>query len=208
LEGRTHILGGLVAGAALAPILSPEHLLPFVVAAALAGPLPDIDHPGSMYGRYVPLPGVVKNYGKVEPYKGGLFGNTAHSFGHVGRRTPFGILWHRGPTHSLVFAAVFGVVAFLIVHALAPAVALAIGLGIAVGALSHLALDEMNVSGEHLLWPLSGKEIRLKWPHIRVGTAGEILVVVGLIIVGAFTIPHLVLPHTHIALFRTTGSHR
>lgn len=193
MEGHTHILGGLVLGAALAPVISPAHALAFVVASSLAGPLPDIDHPGSMYGRFVPLPGVVRNYGKVEPYRSGPFGNTAHSFGHVGRRIPFGILWHRGPTHSVAFSIFFGLVAALVAHTLIPTAAVAIGLGVAVGALSHLALDEMNVSGARLLWPLSPKEIRLRWPHIRVGTAGEFLVIVGLVVLGVATAPHLFL---------------
>ena len=195
LEGRTHILGGLVLGAALAPVVSPGHALAFVLAAALAGPLPDIDHPGSMYGRFLPLPGVVKNYGRIEPYRQGPFGNAAHSFGHVGRRTPFGTLWHRGPTHSVLGCLAFGLLAFAIAHALAPALALWIGLGIALGALSHLALDEMNVSGERLLWPFVNRELRLRWPSVRVGSAGEWGFAALLLLAAVFLVPRLVNVH-------------
>lgn len=126
-----------------------------------------------MYGRLLPLPGVARMYGRLEPYTPGPLGSGGRSFGHVGRQTPFGILWHRGPMHSILMAAVFAAAAFLAGLQFAPALAWTVGLGVALGCLSHLALDELNVAGEHLLWPLVRRELRLPWPSVRVGTVGE-----------------------------------
>lgn len=183
MNGHTHVVGGLLAGAAVAPLFgeSGAHLVPFLVAAALAGPLPDIDHPGSMYGRWVPLPGVAKVYGRIEPYVRGPFGNDQRSFGHVGRRIAGGILWHRGPVHSVLFALVFGALAWAVTAHFAFTLAWPVAAGVVVGCLSHLALDELNVSGEHLLCPFVRKELRLKWPSWRVGSAWEFVVLVAML---------------------------
>ena len=175
VNGHTHMIGGLLSALALGPVVGHggPHLLAFAAVAALAAPLPDVDHPGSMYGRFVPLPGIAKVYGSIEPYRAGPFGNGRKSFGHVGRRLPGGILWHRGPTHSLVMAGVFGGLAYLVAGHFTPGLAWIVGLGVLLGCLSHLALDELNVAGEHLLWPLVGKELRLRWPSFRVGSVWE-----------------------------------
>lgn len=182
VNGHTHILGGLLVGAAVVQLAGQTgpHLLPFLVVAALAAPLPDVDHPESMYGRFVPLPGVAKVNGSLEPYRSGPFGNGGKSFGHVGRRLPGGILWHRGPTHSLVMAGVFGAMAYYVAGHFAPGLAWTVGLGVLLGCLSHLALDELNVAGERLLWPLWGKEARLRWPSFRVGSAWETVLFVAM----------------------------
>lgn len=183
MNGHTHMLGGLLSALALAPIVGQggPHLLPFAAAAALAAPLPDVDHPGSMYGRFVPLPGVAKVFGRIEPYVRGPFGNDRKSFGHVGRRVPFGILWHRGPTHSVVMALGFAGAAYLVAGRVLPSLAVVVDAGVLVGYLSHLALDEMNVAGERLLWPLTRRELRLRWPSFRVGSAWEIVLALAML---------------------------
>lgn len=194
MNGHTHMIGGMLAGAVLAPIVGQigTHLLPFVAAAALAAPLPDIDHPGSMYGRFVPLPGVAKVFGRIEPYVRGPFGNGERSFGHVGRRVPFGVLWHRGPTHSVAMALVFGTVGYLAASRVVPALALCLGVGILTGYLSHLALDELNVSGEHFLWPLNRRELRLRWPSFRVGSGWETVLALGMLVLAFWRLePHV-----------------
>jgi membrane-bound metal-dependent hydrolase YbcI (DUF457 family) len=73
--------------------------------------------------------------------------------------------------------------------------ALWVGLGIALGALSHLALDEMNVSGERLLWPFVNRELRLRWPSVRVGSAGEWGFASLLRLAAGFLVPRLVNVH-------------
>ena len=200
MNGHTHILGGLAAGAIAAPALAFGHVPAFLIAAALAGPLADIDHPGSMYGRWLPFPGVAKVNGHIEPYRGGFFGHDQHSFGHVGRTIPFaGILWHRGPTHSLVTAGLATVLAFIVafvatVHGLTPSagiLAAAIALGVLVGYLSHLVLDSFNIAGQELLWPFSHRRFKVGPLHIPVGSLGETMAVVALVGVLFITIPPL-----------------
>ena len=166
---RTHLLGGVVAGLATTPWLAPTHALPFVALAALAAPLPDLDHPGSTYGRVLPLPGVVAASGRLTPYRPG-------ASGRVGRRTPFGIGWHRGGTHSLVFTALVAAGFGWGSHALWPGTGPLVGAAVAVGMLSHLALDGLNMTGQAWLWPFSARRFRWPGPRIRVGHAGETVV--------------------------------
>ncbi len=202
MNGHTHILGGLAAGAIAAPALAFGHVPAFLIAAALAGPLADIDHPGSMYGRWLPFPGVAKVNGHIEPYRGGYFRHDQHSFGHVGRTIPFaGILWHRGPFHSLVAGGMAMVLAFMVAfiatfHGSA-ALAGAIALGVFVGYLSHLLLDAFNIMGQELLWPFSRRRYKIGPLHIPVGSLGETMAVVLLVGVLFLTMPHL-LPDMHL----------
>lgn len=186
MNGRTHLAGGLLAGVAAASAL---HLsLPFIVGAALAGPLPDVDHPGSMYGRFVPLPGVMVRNCRVEAYhRGPLFG-ASRMGGRAGRELPGGkILWHRGPTHSLFFAVAASIVAAIVPMIFGAAPSPAIGLGVFAGCLSHLALDLLNMMGLQILWPFRRKAVRFKWPRVRVGSLGE-RVVFGLLLLGTFAV--------------------
>ena len=201
MNGHTHILGGIAAGAIAAPALAFGHVPAFLIAAALAGPLADVDHPGSMYGRWLPLPGVVRVGGHMESYRSGPFGNSHESHGQVGRTVPFGILWHRGPTHSLVAAGIAMVMAFMVAfiatfHGSA-GLAGAIALGVFVGYLSHLLLDGFNIMGQELLWPFSRRRYKIGPLHIPVGSLGETMAVVMLVGVLFLTIPHL-LPDMHL----------
>lgn len=182
MNAHTHLIGGAVVGAAFLPLAGP-HALAFLAAAILSAPLPDIDHPGSLYGRFVPLPGVARIYGKVEAYRPGPFGNGNRSFGHVGRWTPFGILWHRGPVHSVLAACLSAAVAASVVDRLLPGASVSIGLGVLAGYLSHLLLDECNVSGMRLFWPLSEKDIKIPWPSFRVGSIWESIFAMGMLAV-------------------------
>lgn len=162
--GRTHLVGGLLAGLAVSGV-SPAPLVT-VVFATLAGPLPDVDHPDSMYGRFVPLPGVVVSGGRLNPWFPGL----GQPRGRVGRR--FGgrrILWHRGPTHSLVAAAVFAGVSWLAMLALGKDVALSAAIGAAAGYVSHLVLDLFNTTPLMLWWPLSRQGVIFPAPRIQAG---------------------------------------
>ena len=183
----------------MAPVLASGHLVVFLAASTLAGPLADIDHPGSMYGRWLPLPGVAKVGGQIESYRRGPFGNAEHSHGHVGRVLPGGIFWHRGATHSFVMSLIFSVLFLLLARHFVPMEAWSIGFGVLTGYLSHLALDALNVSGQQLLWPFSHKPVRPPWPHIPVGSLGEVLTVVALVGGLLLWAPHILsalrLPH-------------
>ena len=199
MNGYTHILGGLAAGAIAAPALSLGHVPVFLLAAALTGPLADIDHPGSMYGRFVPLPGVIRMGGHIEAYRGGRWGNSQAAHGQVGRSLPFGVMWHRGPSHSLLAALMATVLAFITafvatVHGALFAsggLAGAIAFGVLVGYLSHLFLDAFNVMGQELLWPFSRRRFKVGPLHIPVGSIGETVTVVALVGVLLLTGPHL-----------------
>lgn len=189
---RTHWLGGLAAGVLAAPVMAaPDHWIAFAAVAAVAAPLPDLDHPGSTYGRFVPLPGIVRVHGQVKPYIGGPYGNAAQSGGQVGRRTPFGLTWHRGGMHSLVAGVVAAGLLGLLTSRLWPAWGWTVALAVAVGFASHLALDSLNQMGQAWLWPVSRKRWRLPWPRIQVGSAGEWLVSGGLIVLLIWAARHL-----------------
>lgn len=192
MEARTHWLGGLTAGAVAASAMNPPHLLVFLGVAMLAGPLPDLDHPGSTYGRYVPLPRVARVDGQVVPYQGG---RQPH-FGHVGFRTPLGIGWHRGGYHSVAGALVTALGFGALAHWIAPSYTTTVALAVLVGFCSHLVLDGFNQMGQALAWPLRRQRYHLGWPRFRVGSAGETLltaVLLGAVVWwGLGVLPHLV----------------
>ena len=183
---HTHWLGELAAGAAVMPLVPAHAALVVLATAVFAAPLPDLDHPGSTYGRFVPLPGVARIQGPVEPFRPGPLGNSRASFGQVGRRTPWGIGWHRGGMHSLVATAISVVVLGEAAQRVHPGWGGAVALGVAVGMLSHLALDVLNRMGQAWLWPFTGRRFRLPWPRIPVGSRGEwavmVLLVAGLVL--------------------------
>ena len=182
MNAHTHLVGGIVAGALALPLIGTAHPLALLATAALTSPLPDLDHPGSLYGRWVPLPGVARIHGHVEPYRGGWNGNSHLSFGQVGRWTPFGILWHRGPFHSPLFLAA-GVMAVGVLGRFGWASGLGATLmwGTGLGIASHLALDSFNRMGQFLVWPVLARRIRAPWSKIRVGSWGEHLMALGLV---------------------------
>ncbi len=131
MNAHTHMLGGMVAGAAVSLFGSSSHLLMLITTAVLTSPLPS----------------VAAVHGHVEPYRRGPWGNTGLAHGHVGRVTPFGIVWHRGPFHSAA-ALVFWMAAAAVVGSLSfhtESWTGALVLGTAVGVLSHLLLDALNI---------------------------------------------------------------
>lgn len=173
MNGTTHMLGGALAALAVAPLVPHPMVIPFVVSAALAGPLADIDHPGSTYGRYLPA-GVAKIKGAVVPYSWRL--RQEHRFLLVGRRVPFaGVMWHRGPTHSFLAMLVTAGLATAATVAVAPGYAGIVGLGVLLGYGSHLALDAINPTGQMLWWPFNHRMVGppKRWPRVRVGSIGE-----------------------------------
>lgn len=198
MNGHTHLLGGLLAGMVAAPLLGFGHPAALIIASALAGPLADVDHPGSWYGKFVPLPGLARVKGHIEPYFRGRFGNDWLARGQVGRATPFGVMWHRGPTHSVAAAVATGVLGFLGALGAVPHMAVAIGIGVVVGYLSHLGLDALDIMGQQMLWPFNRKRVALRWPRIPVGSGGEALVAVllagGILLLAPRVVPMLTLP--------------
>jgi inner membrane protein len=96
---------------------------------------------------------------------------------------------HRGPTHSLVFAALvggaFAGVGLVVGSAIDGTVTVGFGLGAfgflvgAAGVAAHLLVDALTPAGVPLLWPLSARRYSL-----RVATAGNAAANYGLLGLG------------------------
>lgn len=149
MTGKTHILGGLIAGELFAvklgcPFGSP--LAAVILGSSVFGALlPDIDHAGSTISN---ANGTIKTVSKA-----------AHLF--------FG---HRGFLHTPLFVFLimfisnynqyFGVEnGWYIINSLS------------IGMLSHLILDSLNPSGVMWLYPIASTKIHIA--AIRTGSAGE-----------------------------------
>ncbi|RJX20614.1 MAG: metal-dependent hydrolase [Ammonifex sp.] len=138
---RTHFIGGMLAGTGTALLFHSDPLL-FAGVAGFASLLPDLDSPKSFVGR------------EVWPASASV------EFA----------LGHRGPLHSLLGAALFSLLAGLILrrYHLPPELLP----GAAAGYLSHLFLDILNsdARGIPLLWPLKP---RFQLPLVRTGSPLE-----------------------------------
>lgn len=167
MMGRTHALSGAVLGLAVCSAVPPPPVLvPVVVAVcALAAFAPDLDHPSSVAARALPpvtwlLCRVIRWLSRV---------TTGVS--------------HRGLSHSPVFAAAVGLLAwwgtgYLLPGQTAVWTGVAAGAGCWIGAIG----DELTSNGNRFaFWPLAG----IRWPRMlrfRTGGTGE-HVVVGLLAV-------------------------
>jgi inner membrane protein len=120
---RSHALIGAAAGVGVAHAAG-DSLVAGGIVAALAGLLPDVDHPHAAVGRLLPR------------------------WWH--RLTP----GHRGPTHSLAWCAALAAAVYAGQSALdgAPAGPL-LALAVLAGALSHVLADGLTVAGVPLWWP-------------------------------------------------------
>lgn len=133
-----------------------------------------------MYGRFVPLPGVVLGKEGLRSWAPSFGFHDGHG-GRVGREVlPKVILWHRAQTHSLGAAGIATLAAAILIYFIARQAILPVTLGVFVGYLSHLALDLINISPIMLWWPFSKKTAHLKFPRIRVGSPWEAIFSVGL----------------------------
>ena len=116
---------------------------------------------------------------------GALAPDIDHPQSWVGRRSrPFstlvaGALGHRGITHSAL--AVVALVAVLLHGGTSRATVSAF----AVGYLSHLAADMLTPRGLRLAWPFRKA---WGWPVCRTGSPAEVLIVMGLCMLAAFTV--------------------
>ncbi len=175
---------GACAAVPIAILMGGGLALPVCAAAgAFGGLLPDIDHPHSTLGRWVPWP-----VASVENHRTGFI---LHGRAWFGGHT----VWHRHETHSVGAAGIAALVtlaglwwsaarlaAWSVRHGahlpVPPGVAgleIAVGCAAAVlvGYLSHLAADLVNPSPIMLLWPFSRRMIHPKWaPAIREASAG------------------------------------
>ncbi|WP_170210829.1 metal-dependent hydrolase [Tepidiphilus succinatimandens] len=126
----THIAFGTASSLLTAAWLdasAPQTVL-MVAGGVLGSMLPDIDHPGSAFGRRVPFLSIPLS---------AVFG-------------------HRGITHSLIAVIGMSALIWYALHHLDwhPGYSVPFVVGIAVGYLSHLAGDWMTNYGVPLLWPM------------------------------------------------------
>lgn len=104
----------------------------------------------------------------------------------VDHRLP--LIDHRGPTHSLVFAALVGGVGWAVGTAVETVLAVDISLatfGFAIGALTvfaHLLGDLLTPAGVPLLWPLSGRTVSLSLTPANSAVANRGLFGLGLLV--------------------------
>jgi inner membrane protein len=86
---------------------------------------------------------------------------------------------HRGPTHSIGFAALVGLVAFGVLRIRGERSAVVIGVLCALATLSHVVLDLLTApSPVAVFWPLSGREFGLSEPPLPAAPTDESLLTV------------------------------
>lgn len=137
MMGTTHAAGGAFLGA-LAGLATGDPFMGAGIGAA-AALLPDIDHPGSVVGRKVPILPVVIS----------------------------ALAGHRGITHTVWFCASVAALAGFLAAPAGTVTAVSIACCALVGGLSHLALDGLTLSGvtPFAPLPLRGRLARLN--HIK-----------------------------------------
>ncbi len=114
------------------PVLHP---LVSVAALSLGALWPDLDHPTSTLGRWLPWPAAHQSRGpRIPPRVGRLF------WPHP--------IWHRGPWHSLAFISLSALALSLLLRTWLPWPA--VFWPFVLGGLSHLLLD--NVNHEPMEW--------------------------------------------------------
>jgi inner membrane protein len=128
--GRSHILTGVISGAAVANAadLDPAKSVAFVAITAVCALLPDLDHPGSTLSRKLWIPG--RAFASI----------IEHVFGH------------RQITHS-----VLGVGLLMAGLAFAPHLPAHCYWAVILGCATHIVGDMLTVSGVPLLWPVPQK---------------------------------------------------
>jgi inner membrane protein len=190
MRGTSHALVGIAASSAVAVAAGHGLAVPLLALGALAGMLPDIDHPHSDLGRFVPWP-------SVEVQGKGTFVRTGRKWfgGHT--------IWHRGETHSLGAAVVAtGLAAASGIWLAAPGLAQlgwlqpgwawagqhplwlggVLALVVALGYTSHLFADLINPSPQMWGWPVSSKMRRPRHlPAVKSGTLSGWLVEMGIV---------------------------
>ena len=169
MRGTTHILAGAVVTIPVLAIAPPAAHPALLAAGAVCALVPDVDHPYSLLGRWVPWPKASRRRGPYTDWGRAWFGHP---------------IWHRGPWHS--FAAGVIVAALVALGCALGHVTLASPLAFAMAALSgfwsHLALDLLNRTPQMLFWPLSRDGFGLQGgvsQHSAEGHALEYLFIAG-----------------------------
>lgn len=145
-------------------------------------------HYGAALLAYAPLGAAVGLVGyEAAAIVGGLVCVSLSTLPDCDHRLPF--LEHRGPTHTLVFAALVGAAlaaaASVLVEAASPLVDVAfVGFAFAVGALSvgsHLLADALTPMGVRPFWPFSRRRYTLGVTPAKNPVANYALLVAGVL---------------------------
>lgn len=153
MRGHTHVLVGAAAGAALAAPLLPMIGRPagivLVGSAALASLMPDLDHPYSLAGRWVPQ--ILAPACFQGPY-------------HCGRRWFWLVtIWHRNEFHSIGAAGILAAIPVVLLLRINSLFVVLVSCAIFLGYCSHLLLDLVNVTPQMLFWPFSKCHFKPRW---------------------------------------------
>ena len=141
--GRTHKVGGICLGVVTGSLLLEQPytlnklvLITILLIGSIIGSLlPDIDHTGSTIGKKFKLISTILN-----------------SFGH------------RGITHTPIIHFLLFILALMLGENLTGFLKLsyvAFVVGVFVGAISHIILDSMTISGVPIFFPISKKKFRI-----------------------------------------------
>ena len=174
MRGGAHAVIGACATVPLAILFGGSVMLPICAAGGAIGALlPDIDHPHSALGRFVPWP-----VATVLAHRTDFVAHGRRWFrGHT--------IWHRGETHSvgaagIAFVLALGVSRWLLRavfswlrHHGAPAaaeppvfawrLATVVACSVLAGYLSHLVADLANPSPQMLWWPFCRRMVHPRW---------------------------------------------
>lgn len=159
MRGFTHELAGVLAASLWIPHTTHPVLL--LGAAAFGSLVPDVDHPRSTLGRWIPWPAVSHSRGPQAPPAVGRQG-----FPHP--------IWHRHQFHSVAAVVTLSGLIALAAHGLVghrawldgPWPFATLFTGLLIGGGSHLVLDGFNQETQWWFWPVTRHGFR--WPvHFR-----------------------------------------
>lgn len=150
MQGKTHALGGLLLAEAVLMVLKRPEFgngeSIFLIAGAVGGLLPDIDHPYSK---------ISKTNAMTQMISAGVGAVTKH----------------RGFTHTVLFAAIMALIPAALFFWKGLIYCDMFALGLFVGMISHLMLDSLNPTGIMWLYPFKKKKYHIM--KIKTGSSRE-----------------------------------
>lgn len=156
MMGKTHKLGGIIAGITFTKIFHTDMTgsLVIIAGALIGSTFPDIDNPNSRIRHRMPITSLLVSFGQ------NIIRKAASTLPQKQKQYVTSMIGHRGITHSFIGCTFLPVIAILIGLLLRFGIlnALLAGLGIFIGCLSHLLLDMLS-GGVPLFMPFSADKI-------------------------------------------------
>ena len=176
MKGHTHLFGGMMVGATTAYMIAGNDLGVVglsAVTGGIGGLFPDIDHPESLLGRWIPIIPRLLNKG----------------FGH------------RTFTHSLILPIIFaGITAWIILSSIVSGRYLPIMMSFLLGYITHLIQDTLTKGGVPWGYPFIKKKISAL--PMRTGSPFEGIVTFMLLAVYTEGMSYLITGQEFISLIR------